>query len=197
LADVSFAKEVREKMSVIDVGQHIKKRGRYNYLPWSWAWDTLTKHYPESSFDFKSHQLEGGTWEVECFLSIRQGDKKHEGKGWLPVMDHKNQPIKNPASTDLNNTKMRAWVKAIAIVTGLGLYIFAGEDMPEKSKEEQEKEEEDARLRLQLRQRLTEQVELLGGRSNVPQELIDLGCSDQIQDKIRAVEELDKLIEGK
>ena len=51
---------------------------------------------------------------------------------------------KNPASTDLNNTKMRAWVKAIAIVTGLGLYIFAGEDMLEKSKEEQEKEEEEA-----------------------------------------------------
>ncbi len=197
MADVSFAREVWSTLSKQDVSEHIRKRGDYSYLSWSPCWAILKDHYPESKAAFSLERFEGGTVEVTCHLTVKQGEKEFTDSHWLAVMDNRHKAVKNPSATDISNTRMRCLVKTIAVVTGLGLYIYSGEDLPSASKEEKEKAEEQARVRLQLRQRLKDQVELLGGRSNVPQELIDLGCSDQIQDKIRAVEELDKLIEGK
>lgn len=55
---------------------------------------------------------------------------------WLPVMDFKNQALPNPNAFEINKTMMRCLVKAIA-VHGLGLYIYAGEDLPEEEKDEQ------------------------------------------------------------
>lgn len=196
MADVSFAAEVWSTLSKHDASGQTEKRGGYNYLSWSWCWAILKDHYPESKAAFSLEKFEGGTVEVACHLTVKQGEKEFTDSHWLAVMDNRHKAVKNPSATDISNTRMRCLVKTIAVVTGLGLYIYSGEDLPSVSKEEQEKAEEQARVRLQLRQRLKEQVELLGGRSKVPQDVIDLGCSDAIEDKIRAVEELDRLIEA-
>ena len=213
MADLSFAAEVWSTLSKHDASGQTEKRGGYNYLSWSWCWTILKDHYPESKAAFSLEKFEGGTVEVACHLTVKQGEKEFTDSHWLAVMDNRHKAVKNPSATDISNTRMRCLVKTIAVVTGLGLYIYSGEDLPSASKEEQEKldrtkavekldrtkavEEAETRVRfLLIRQRLTEQVALLGGRSNVPQGVIDLGCSDAIEDKIRAVEELDKLIEA-
>jgi DNA polymerase III alpha subunit len=54
---------------------------------------------------------------------------------WLPVMDNRNKSIVNPTSREISDARMRCLVKAIAL-HGLGLYIYAGEDLPEAVKEE-------------------------------------------------------------
>ena len=200
MADLSFAAEVWSTLSKHDASGQTEKRGGYNYLSWSWCWTILKDHYPESKAAFSLEKFEGGTVEVACHLTVKEGEKEFTDSHWLAVMDNRHKAVKNPSATDISNTRMRCLVKTIAVVTGLGLYIYSGEDLPSASKEEQEKQEEEQSpalvLRFQLRQRLTEQVELLGGRLNVPQDLIELGCSDAIEDKLRAVEELDKLIEA-
>jgi hypothetical protein len=62
---------------------------------------------------------------------------------WLPVMDHKNNSIINPSSRMISDAKMRCLVKTIGIM-GLGLYIFAGEDLPAAEKERMRVEMENA-----------------------------------------------------
>lgn len=181
-----FAREVWEKMSTVDVGEYIEKKGRYSYLSWAWAWATLKKTYPATTARFQLEVFADGTGQIECILTIADGLASLEGAGWLPVLDHKNQPIKNPSAADINNTKMRALVKTIAMVTGLGLYIFAGEDMPEKPAEKSLKCETTARLK--------EQAEIIG-RENIPEEITGMARSSDLEKRKNAVARLDAMIE--
>lgn len=136
-------KSVWETLSAINVNENIEKKNGFSYLSWSWAWATLMNHYPESEFWFENQQGEhgdlnndgvirfaDGTAEVRCTLTVENITHTM----WLPVMDYKNQAIKNPNARDINDAKMRCLVKAMSLF-GLGLYIYAGEDLPDASKQ--------------------------------------------------------------
>ena len=56
-----------------------------------------------------------------------------------PVLDSKNRPILAPTAFDINTSIQRCLVKAIAL-HGLGLYIYAGEDLPATSDEARSEE---------------------------------------------------------
>ena len=60
----------------------------------------------------------------------------------FPVLNHSNKPIRSPSSFDVNTALQRALVKAIAML-GLGLYIYAGEDVPEGASPYPPKEEDE------------------------------------------------------
>lgn len=84
-------------------------------------------HYPESIYRFDPYSVHhDGTVTVYCTVMI--GDMSRTM--WLPVMDNRNNAIKNPDSRKISDTKMRCLVKCIAMF-GLGLYIYAGEDLPQ------------------------------------------------------------------
>lgn len=136
-------KSVWETLSAINVNDHIEKKSGFSYLSWSWAWATLMDHYPNSSFYFENQRGENGvlnndgvisyqdgTAEVRCVMHVE--DITHTM--WLPVMDYKNQAIKNPNARDINDAKMRCLVKSMSLF-GLGLYIYAGEDLPDANKQ--------------------------------------------------------------
>jgi len=136
-------KTVWETLSAINVNENIEKKNGFSYLSWSWAWATLMDHYPHAEFYFENQSGENGdlnndgvirypdgTAEVRCVLTVE--DVSHTM--WLPVMDYKNQAIKNPNARDINDAKMRCLVKAMSLF-GLGLYIYAGEDLPDASKQ--------------------------------------------------------------
>jgi hypothetical protein len=136
-------KTVWETLSAINVNENIEKKNGFSYLSWSWAWATLMDHYPHAEFYFENQSGEfgdlnndgviryaDGTAEVRCVLTVE--DITHTM--WLPVMDYKNQAIKNPNARDINDAKMRCLVKAMSLF-GLGLYIYAGEDLPDASKQ--------------------------------------------------------------
>lgn len=118
------------KLASIDVSKHIEKKNGVSYLPWAWAVAELMKADPSANWVFHDPIMYGESMMVSCTVTAF-------GKpmtAHLPVMDHRNQAIKNPDAFQINKNMMRCLVKAIAL-HGLGLYIYAGEDLPEGAEE--------------------------------------------------------------
>lgn len=119
------------EMAKINVNEHIEKKNGLSYLSWPWAIDQLMRSDPEANWEFHDPQMFGETMMVSCTVTaFGKPIKMH-----LPVIDHRNKPIPNPNCFDVNKNMMRCLVKAIAC-HGLGLYIYAGEDIPEEEKHE-------------------------------------------------------------
>jgi hypothetical protein len=114
------------ELAKIDVGSHIEKKNGLSYLSWAWAVDQLMRHDPEANWTFNEPTIyPDGTMMVSCTVNaFGKPITMH-----LPVMDHKNRAIPNPGAFEINKNMMRCLVKAIAC-HGLGLYIYAGEDIP-------------------------------------------------------------------
>ena len=114
------------KLANVNVSQHVEKKQNMSYLSWSWAVDQLMRHDPKANWSFREPMVyPDGTMMVHC-------DVTAFGKSmymFLPVMDHRNKAIQNPDAFAINKAMMRCLVKGIA-VHGLGLYIYAGEDLP-------------------------------------------------------------------
>jgi hypothetical protein len=126
----------------INVNDHTEKKNGLTYLSWAWAWAEVLKIDPKATWE--AHEfwrpMEGsnmtapmpcmflpdGSAMVKVTATIK-GDKKC---CLLPVMDHRNKAIKNPDAFAINTAVMRCLAKAISM-HGLGLYIYAGEDLPE------------------------------------------------------------------
>lgn len=113
------------KLAKIDVGNKIERKGRFNYLSWSYAVEQLMQHDPKANWVIHEPRFYGQQVMVSC--TVTAFDKPIFM--WLPVMNNNNQAINNPSVTDINKAQMRCLVKAIAC-HGLGLYIYAGEDLP-------------------------------------------------------------------
>lgn len=131
---MTLAAEIWTTLSKINVNENIEKKGNLSYLSWTWAWSKLMENFPDSYYHFEDRKLDNGTVEVTCILSVHKGEESVSRHMWLPVMDHKNNAIVNPSSRMISDAKMRCLVKAISIM-GLGLYIYAGEDLPAAEKE--------------------------------------------------------------
>lgn len=129
----SFAATVWQKLSRIDVGDHIETKGdrvKLSYLAWSWAWTTLMNHYPESDFDIGEEEVfPDGTQSANVQITVREGENELTRRMWLPVMDHTNKAIQNPNSRQVSDSRMRCMVKCLALF-GLGTDLYAKSDIP-------------------------------------------------------------------
>ena len=114
------------ELAAVNVGANIEKKGKFSYLSWSFALAELMRLDPSASWVFHEPQHFGQTIMVSCTLTAF--DKPVYM--WLPVIDHSNKAIKDPDAMAVNKAMMRCLVKAIA-AHGLGLYIYAGEDLPD------------------------------------------------------------------
>lgn len=122
------------QLAQIDVSDHIEKKNGLSYLSWPWAVDQLMRKDPSANWEFHQPQSYGESMMVSCTVTaFGKPITMH-----LPVMDHRNQAIKNPDAFQVNKNMMRCLVKAIAC-HGLGLYIYAGEDLPMEESEHQPK----------------------------------------------------------
>lgn len=125
-------------LMAVDVSGHVEKKNGLSYLPWAWAWAELKKRYPASYFTIYEAQngcfyhTDGKTAWVKTGVTLVDGDEKLEHIEYLPVMNTRNQsiPLASVTSTDVNKTIQRSLTKAAAR-HGLGLYVYAGEDLPE------------------------------------------------------------------
>ena len=145
---------VFQALSAIDVSGKTEKKANLTYLSWAWAWGELKKSYPDASYTIYENEIDdllihgeqafpikrtvnyftdGRTAWVKVGVTV-DGQEHIE---MLPVMDHRNKSIALNAidSFAVNKTIQRALTKAIAR-HGLGLYIYAGEDLPEVVQEE-------------------------------------------------------------
>ena len=135
-------------LSAIDCSDHVEQKGKLTYLSWAWAWQKLMENYPDSTYEYaEPSSLENGTVEVSVSVTV-QGVTHSM---WLPVMDNRNKSISNPTTRDISDARMRCLVKAIAM-HGLGIYIYAGEDLPESTKTEVVSEEQAACIKDMLEQ---------------------------------------------
>ena len=153
--------EIFKILRQIDVSEHIEKLEQNNitlsYLSWAWAFDTIqqmlpisykVKHFTDMAGKEQPYMFDENTgYMVETEMTILGVTKTM----WLPVMDSNNRAMKKEAYNvtfksgrnvavqpanmfDVNKTIMRCLVKNVSLF-GLGLYIYAGEDLPERPKE--------------------------------------------------------------
>ena len=121
-----MSENVFVRLASINVNDHTEKKAGLTYLSWAWAWDQLCRQDPDANFEYLPPQSYGETVMV-CVAVTAFGKTITEH---LPVMDHRNKAIANPDAFDVNKAMKRCLVKAIAHF-GLGLYIYAGEDLPD------------------------------------------------------------------
>lgn len=137
-------KSVFEVLNAVNCNEHTEKKNGLTYLSWAWAWAEVKKRYPLSFY--KIYEDEGGrpyftdgrTCWVKTGVTVA-GVDTHPALGemiehveYLPIMDYNNRsiPLEKVTSTDVNKSIQRSLTKACAR-HGLGLYIYAGEDLPE------------------------------------------------------------------
>ena len=127
------------ELNKINVNDKVEKKNGLTYLSWAYAWAEVKKLYPDSNYKVYE-TLEG----VNYFTDGRTGWVKTgvivngiEHIEYLPIMDYKNKsiPLEQITSFDVNKTIQRSLTKAVAR-HGLGLYIYAGEDLPEDATKE-------------------------------------------------------------
>lgn len=109
----------------INVNEHTEKKGQLTYLSWAWAVDTLLQHDSGATWEFPEPKYYGDTVMVFCNVTAFGKTMKMQ----LPVMDNRNNAISNPDSRKISDASMRCLAKCIATF-GIGLYIYAGEDLP-------------------------------------------------------------------
>jgi hypothetical protein len=114
-----------KELAAIDVSKYVEKKGKLDYLSWAVAVDFLMKADPTATWEFHQPQSFSETLMVSCTVTaFGKPITMH-----LPVMDHKNQAVKNPDAFIVNKNMMRCLVKAIAC-HGLGISVYGGEDLP-------------------------------------------------------------------
>jgi len=120
------------ELRTINVGKNIEKKGNLSYLSWTWAVDTLLQEDPTAHWEFHEPKAFGDTLMVFCTVhAVGKSMTMH-----LPVMDNRNNAVKNPDARKVSDAMMRCLAKCIACF-GIGLYIYAGEDVPKEAQEEE------------------------------------------------------------
>ena len=126
-------------LSAIDVNNKTEKKGKFTYLSWAFAWAELKKVSPTASakvYHDKNTNMPYFASKAGVIVKVGVTIDELEHINYLPVMNFRNAAI--PADKvnmmDVNKAIQRCTVKAIAL-HGLGLYIYAGEDLPEENEE--------------------------------------------------------------
>lgn len=149
------------ELNNINVNEKTEKKNGLTYLSWAWAWGEVKKLHPNATYTIYecvnpsgyvcNYFSDGKTCWVKTGVTINDIEHIEE----LPVMNYNNKSIllDNVTSFDVNKAIQRSLTKAVAR-HGLGLYIYAGEDLPEEEKKEQPQqvnEKEQERLDLEKR----------------------------------------------
>lgn len=124
------------ELNSIDVSAKVEKKNGLSYLSWAWAWGELKKRHPDATYTIYE-SAEGMFYHSDgqtCWVKTGVTVNGIEHIEYLPVMDYKNKsiPVTSVTSFDVNKAIQRSLTKAVAR-HGLGLYIYAGEDLPESA----------------------------------------------------------------
>lgn len=131
------SKNYFEELNAVNVSDKIEKKNGLSYLSWAWAWGELKKRHPGATYTIyedregRFYHTDGRTCWVKTGVTV-EGIEHIE---YLPVMDMRNRsiPVNAVTSFDVNKAIQRSLTKAVAR-HGLGLYVYAGEDLPEEDK---------------------------------------------------------------
>lgn len=198
-------KSVFETLSAVDVSKHVevismRKGPALKYVSWAWAWNMVKSIYPNANRvieefpEFRFNEKTGAWYATGQMLDYRITPEGCEVKVTvtiedetyserLYVMDTRNQPVAKPNIAQINKTQQRCLVKALAMA-GLGLNLYAGEDLPmadineaDKEQAEQRKEQVNQQrkmnaLQAEYRRLMMELINRLNGDSKRAEELV-------------------------
>ena len=133
----------------INVNRHIEKKNGLSYLSWAWAVDQLLLLDSEASWEYGEPKWFGESLMVFC--TVTAFGKRRTAQ--LPVMDFYNRPISLPDAYEVNTAMQRCLAKAISL-HGIGLYLYAGEDLPEVEKKEAKETRQVKEIRLERETKL-------------------------------------------
>ena len=135
-------KSVFETLNAVNCNEHTEKKGQLTYLSWAWAWAEVKKRYPGAFYTIYETQEGCPYWTdgKTCWVKTGVTIEGLELVEYLPIMDARNNsiPLEKVTSFDMNKSIQRSLTKACAR-HGLGLYIYAGEDLPEGEPEPEKK----------------------------------------------------------
>lgn len=158
-------KSVFEQLFSVNANDHTEKRNGLTYLSWAWAWAEVKKKFPETTYKVYERETEFGlvnyfTDGRTCWVKTGVTIEGIEYIEELPIMDFKNKSIAlaDVTSMDVNKAIQRSLTKACAR-HGLGLYIYAGEDLPEE-----ETQKNQANTMEDMKSELKKLYEIAGGK---------------------------------
>ena len=136
-------KSVFERLSAINVNEHVEKKKDLKYLSWAWAWSATKRECPDATYKVLDTDYDESLGFM-CHTTVTIEGETLEM--WLPVMDGANKSmlkrsytystrfgdktVESATTFDINKTMMRCLVKNLAMF-GMGIYIYANEDLPE------------------------------------------------------------------
>jgi hypothetical protein len=115
------------ELRLINVNEHTERKGKFTYLSWTWAVDQLLQNDPTATWTFGDPVYFNESVMVFCTVTAMGKSMTCQ----MPVINNMNKAIANPNAMDVNTAMMRCLVKCISLF-GIGLYIYAGEDLPDE-----------------------------------------------------------------
>jgi len=200
-----------DKLASLNLNGLTEKKKNLTYLSWAHAWKEFSKIYPNATYTVKKDD-NGlpyfGTEEMGymVFVEVTADSLTHEM--WLPVMNGANKAMKNDAYAyttqygdktveaismfDINKTIMRCLVKALAMF-GLGLYIYAGEDLPENIEEKKENDNKKEEVETEEKENLIAMIRKTASDNNIEVKGIEKGMKVRL--KLMGLEKLEETFE--
>lgn len=136
MTDSIRSESIWQTLSRFDVSKEVEQKGRFDYLSWAWAWAYVKEKFPNATFEkhiFYDNQnnplpfMRDTKGHTYVMVTVTIDKLSHTEIHY--VMDHKNQSVAHPDGGQVNKALQRCLVKAIAF-HGLGLNVYAGEDLP-------------------------------------------------------------------
>lgn len=115
------------ELRTINVNEFVERKGKFTYLSWTWAVDQLLQNDPTATWTFGDPVYFNESVMVFCTVTAMGKSMTCQ----MPVINNMNKAIANPNAMDVNTAMMRCLVKTISLF-GIGLYIYAGEDLPDE-----------------------------------------------------------------
>ena len=120
------------ELTQVNIDKHVEKKGKFNYISWANAIRELKKIHPKATWIVHKHGEEGLPYlKTECgfFVEITVTVNGVDATELYPVTDHNNKTLTAPTASEINTNIKRCLAKAIAL-HGLGIHLYAGEDLP-------------------------------------------------------------------
>jgi hypothetical protein len=163
---VSNIKEIDvifSELNSLNVNNYTQKKGQFTYLSWAWAVRELLKVSPDATWKIHQFGYDGVSCqpymqtEAGCFVQVTVTVNGIDRTQVHPVLDNRNQTIEKPNAFQVNTSIQRCLAKAIAL-HGLGLYIYAGEDLPHEDPISRAEEDELISVAAAISEEMEEQV---------------------------------------
>ena len=116
----------------LPIGDHVEKKGKFSYLSWVYAVKSLRENMPAATWIIHENTEGLPVFSLPSGAMVKVSvvvEDKYFTQ-WHPVLNHQNKPINEPNSFEINTSIQRCLTKAIGLATGIGLGLYAGEDLP-------------------------------------------------------------------